>query len=285
MAISAGADWPQDDRGVAYGDGLFETVLLRDGEPQLWSRHLARLERGCHVLGLPLPPRAEIERPLQEATSGLQVLKLILTRGSGGRGYRPPTPPSPRLRWWLSPFVPPFDQWRDGIRIRQCRLRLGIQPALAGIKHLNRLENVLARAEWSDPDIAEGLLCDSEGRLVEATCMNLVWRRQGRLETPRLDRCGVAGTLRDALRARLPIHEVEADAEVLEGVEALWLGNSLQGLLPVTRLDTVDGRVRREWCLSADHLALQAEAHALLGYRDDPADPFPPVHRSPRAHE
>lgn len=284
MEVSGRADWPLEDRGVAYGDGLFETVLLRDGEPQLWSRHLARLERGCRVLGLPVPSRHDIERPLHEAASGLQVLKLVLTRGSGGRGYRPPMPASPHLRWWLSPFAPPSGHWRDGIRIRQCRLRLGIQPALAGIKHLNRLENVLARAEWSDPDIAEGLLCDTDGRLVEATCMNLIWRRQGRLETPRLDRCGVAGTLRDALRARLSIHEVEAGDEVLDGVEALWLGNSLQGLLPVTRLDTADGRVRREWPLSPVHRALQAEALALLGYQDDP-DPFPPVHGSPRAHE
>jgi len=258
--------WPLDDRGPAYGDGLFETVLVGDGEPRLWAEHLARLERGCGVLGLPVPARAELERPLAEAGPGWQVLKLILTRGSGGRGYRLPPDPAPRLRWQLNPFSPPVGFWQEGVRVRHCHLSLAIQPALAGIKHLNRLENVLARAEWSDDETAEGLLRDTRGRLVEATCMNLFWQRDGCLETPRLHRCGVAGTLRQALMARLSIHEVDAGPEVLHEAQALWLGNSLQGLWPVTRLDDVDGRSLAGWAITPDHRALQAEAHALLGY-------------------
>lgn len=265
-AARAPNGWPLDDRGPAYGDGLFETVLLRDGEPRLWAEHLARLTRGCRVLGIPLPTLAELERPLGEAGEGLAVLKLILTRGSGGRGYLPPAEPEPRLRWQLLPFSPAAERWEAGVRVRHCRLRLGLQPALAGLKHLNRLENVLARAEWSDADTAEGLLCDSEGCLVEATGMNLFWRRDGRLETPRLDRCGVAGTLREALLARLPIHEVDARPETLGSVEALWLGNSVQGLWPVIRLDDARGRALRHWTITPDHRALQAEAHDLLGH-------------------
>ncbi|MGM0638724.1 MAG: aminodeoxychorismate lyase, partial [Pseudomonadota bacterium] len=190
------AAWPLDDRGAAYGDGLFETILLRDGRPLLWDEHLSRLVRGCHALAMPMPAEHELAAPLAEAGNGLQVLKLTLTRGSGGRGYRPPVSPVPRLRWQFAAFAPAEAHWQQGVRVRHCRLRLGLQPALAGLKHLNRLESVLARAEWNDEDIAEGLLCDSDGRLVEATAMNLVWQRAGRLETPRLDRCGVAGTLR-----------------------------------------------------------------------------------------
>lgn len=258
--------WPLDDRGAAYGDGLFETVLVRDGEPSLWEFHLARLARGCAALGLPPPARAELERPLAEAGQGLAVLKLVWTRGSGGRGYRAPAAPSPRLRWQLAPFAPSEERWAQGVRVRHCRLRLGIQPALAGLKHLNRLENVLARAEWDDDGVAEGLLCDSDGRLVEATAMNLFWRREGRLETPRLDRCGVAGTLRAALLERLPIRVVEATPEVLERAEAVWLGNSVQGIWPVSRLDDAEGRELRRWSPGADHRSLQAEGHALLGY-------------------
>lgn len=258
--------WPLDDRGAAYGDGLFETVLLRDGRPLLWDEHLARLVRGCHALGIPMPAERELAAPLAEAGPGLVVLKLILTRGSGGRGYRPPASPEPRLRWQLATFAPAQSHWREGVRVRHCRLRLGIQPALAGLKHLNRLENVLARSEWDDETVAEGLLCDSDGRLVEATAMNLFWQRDGRLETPRLDRCGVAGTLREALRERLSIAEVEAGPEALIAAEAVWLGNSVQGVWPVVRLDDADGVERQRWSLAPLHRGFQAEAHRLLGY-------------------
>ncbi len=258
--------WPLDDRGVAYGDGLFETVLLRNGRPLLWDEHLSRLVRGCHVLGIPMPAEHELAAPLAEAGSGLEVLKLMLTRGSGGRGYRPPVSPAPRLRWQLAAFAPAEARWRQGVRVRHCRLRLGLQPVLAGLKHLNRIENVLARAEWDDEDIAEGLLCDSDGRLVEATAMNLFWRRAGRLETPRLDRCGVAGALRAALMERMEIHEVDIHPDEFEAAEAVWLGNSVQGVWPVVRLDDGAGIERRRWSLSPLHRTFQAEAHRLLDY-------------------
>jgi 4-amino-4-deoxychorismate lyase len=258
--------WPLDDRGAAYGDGLFETVLVRDGRPLLWDEHLARLARGCHALGIPLPAEHDLAAALAGAGPGLEVLKLTLTRGSGGRGYRPPAAPLPRLRWQLAAFAPAEARWREGVRVRHCRLRLGLQPALAGLKHLNRLENVLARAEWDDEAVAEGLLCDSDGRLVEATAMNLFWQREGRLETPRLDRCGVAGTLREALMERLEIQEVDTRPEELEAAEAVWLGNSVQGVWPVARLDDTAGACVRRWSLAPLHRAFQAEAHRLLGY-------------------
>lgn len=264
--MSEQAAWPLDDRGAAYGDGLFETILVRGGRPLLWDEHLARLARGCHVLGIPMPAEHDLAAPLAEAGPGLEVLKLTLTRGSGGRGYRPPAAPEPRLRWQLADFAPAESRWQTGVRVRHCRLRLASQPLLAGIKHLNRLENVLARAEWNDDAIAEGLLRDDAGRLVEATAMNLFWQRAGRLETPRLARCGVAGTLREALISRLDIHEVEAGDEALTNAEAVWLGNSVQGVWPVVCLDDAAGVERRRWSLGVTHRTFQTEAHALLGY-------------------
>ncbi|MDR5868249.1 aminodeoxychorismate lyase [Halomonas koreensis] len=260
---------PFDDRGLAYGDGLFETVLVRDGVPCLWDEHLARLARGAAALGIPMPSREILEALPPRAGDGLAVLKLVLTRGSGGRGYLPPAPAEPRLRWRAAPFAPAAERWREGVRVRHCRLRLGVQPALAGLKHLNRLENVLARAEWSAPDIAEGVLCDAEGRLVEATCMNLFWWRDGAWWTPRLDRCGVAGTLREALLARGEIRETAAGPEALDAAEAICLGNSVQGLWPVVRLDDAEGRPRGRWPIGARHRMLQARAHDLLGYPVD----------------
>lgn len=257
---------PFDDRGLAYGDGLFETVLVRDGMPLLWSQHKARFRRGCTVLGIVCPSEAELNALPASAGPGLKVLKLILTRGSGGRGYGVPAISQPRLRWRLTDFTVPSHSWDKGVRVRLCRLQLSIQPLLAGLKHLNRLENVLARSEWSDPKVAEGLLCDSRDNLIEATAMNLFWLRHGRLETPRLDTSGVAGTLRAALMRRLPIAEVAVGKEVLNEAECVWLGNSIQGLWPVVRLDTSDGSPQRSWVLGASHRTLQREAHELLGY-------------------
>nr|WP_183389775.1 aminodeoxychorismate lyase [Halomonas organivorans] len=270
--MSPGEGVPFDDRGLAYGDGLFETVLVRDGEPLLWDEHMARLARGAAVLGIPMPTRATLEALPARAGKGLAVLKLMLTRGSGGRGYLAPEAPEPRLRWQAAPFAPNEARWRQGVAVRHCRLRLGIQPVLAGLKHLNRLENVLARAEWSDPEIAEGLLCDVEGRLVEATCMNLFWWRGGAWHTPSLERCGVAGTLREALLARLDIRVVAAEPGALADAEAVCLANSVQGLWPVVRLDDAEGRCLSRWAVNDRHRALQAEAHALLGHPRHPHD-------------
>lgn len=260
--------WPLDDRGAAYGDGLFETVLVRDGQPQLWLAHLGRLHRGCAVLGIPPPEPDALERLLMGAPAGLQVLKLVLTRGSGGRGYRPPQPAEPRLRHQWLPFAPNTRRWAEGVRVRLCHLRLGIQPLLAGLKHLNRLENVMARAEWDDDATAEGLLMDSDGRLVEATAMNLFWQRGDRLETPWLGRCGVAGTLRDTLLERLDIVEVDAGVDTLVSANAAWIGNSVQGVWPVQRLDDAEGAALARWPLSHVHRDFQAQAHALLGFNN-----------------
>ncbi|WP_111412375.1 aminodeoxychorismate lyase [Billgrantia lactosivorans] len=257
---------PVDDRGLAYGDGLFETVLVRDGEPLLWARHMARLAWGCRTLGIAMPASTVLDGLPGQAGAGLRVLKLIVTRGSGGRGYLAPSSAEPRLLWQVDDFTPQAQRWESGVRVRHCRLALGIQPALAGLKHLNRLENVLARGEWDDPEVAEGLLRDSRGNLVEATCMNLFWRRHGRLETPRLDGSGVAGTLRAALLERLEISEVARGPEALVDAEAVWLGNSVQGVWPVVRLDDAEGSPLGSWRLGRAHRAFQDEAHALLGY-------------------
>ncbi|MEC9482716.1 MAG: aminotransferase class IV, partial [Halomonas sp.] len=197
---------------------------------------------------------------------GLHVLKLILTRGSGGRGYCAPATSEPRLLWKSAPFSPHPRRWQEGVQVRLCELRLGIQPRLAGLKHLNRLENVLARQEWDDDRIAEGLLCDTEDRLVETTSMNLFWLREGRFETPRLDRCGVAGTLRAALQEIMPIAEVSHGMEALGEAQALWLGNSVQGVWPVASVESADGMLLHTWNPSDHSRDFQNIANELLGY-------------------
>ncbi len=228
-----------DDRGLAYGDGVFETLWVDGGRPRLWAFHQARLEEGCRRLALPLPDAALLREEIGLLTHALPqaAVRLSLTRGSGPRGYAPPTPPVVRRILSAAPMpaqAPPG----AGLQLRTCAMRWAIQPRLAGIKHLNRLEQVLARAEWSDPQIGEGIMLDMDGRVVSATAANLFAVIDGRCLTPPLERCGVAGTARAWLLARFPAMVVaDFRPEDLAGASEIFLSSSLRGVLPVVALD------------------------------------------------
>lgn len=225
------------DRGLLYGDGLFETVRVVDGEAPLWARHMARLAEGCARLGLPAPDTATLGAEVRAVTDGMSaaVVRITLSRGEGARGYAPPADVQP-TRVVVAHPMPALDPRlaSDGVRMRICDLRLAEQPRLAGIKHLNRLEQVLARAEWNDPEIAEGLLLDAAGRVVCATMANVFAVIDGTLVTPALKRCGVAGVARAEVLATRPgaqVRDVRLD-ELIEASE-LFLTSSVRGILPV----------------------------------------------------
>ncbi|KRD74648.1 aminodeoxychorismate lyase [Lysobacter sp. Root983] len=229
---------PLLDRGYAYGDGLFETLRAHRGQLPWWDAHWRRLNRGAARLRLPLPRpdyvRAEAERLLDGADA---VLKLIVSRGAGGRGYAPPTDAPPT--WLLSthPLPPPAPA--EGLRLRWCETRLATPSALAGLKHCNRLEQVLARAEWDAAEIHEGLMRDGEGAVVCATAANLFVLREGRWWTPSVDRCGVAGVCREQVLAILGEAAAETatlSQDALESADAVFLCNAVRGILPVARL-------------------------------------------------
>jgi len=225
------------DRGLSYGDGLFETICFVDEVAPLWSRHMQRMQLGCERLGLPMPDAALIWREAMVVTCGLSqsVLRITFTRGVGERGYAWPAALQPTRIVAAFPMPPlTVDAYTQGIRVHPCETRLAEQPLLAGIKHLNRLEQVLARAEWSDPAIAEGLLCDAHGRVISATAANLFAVIGGVLVTPALDRCGVAGVARAELLAVLPQTQV-CDLSMKECLQAseLFLSSSIRGILPV----------------------------------------------------
>ncbi|KFN41233.1 aminodeoxychorismate lyase [Arenimonas oryziterrae] len=225
-----------DDRGLNYGDGLFETILVHAGEPVWWPEHWRRLAYGAQRLGIPLPEEAPLLAEARSLCAGQDraVLKLVLTRGSGGRGYAPPADPRPTCVLSLHPLPPPAPAH---IALRWCDTPMAVQPALAGIKHLNRLENVLARSEWSDPDIFEGLLCDTAGRVVCATAANVFARIDGIWRTPDLALAGVAGIARDWLLAHEDRMEVTVmGRETVESADAVFLCNAVRGILPVARL-------------------------------------------------
>jgi len=234
---------PVTDRGLAYGDGLFETLAVRKGVALFWDRHMARLSEGCARLGLPMPDTGLLAREAHTilASGDQGALKLILTRGSGPRGYRAaPNPQCTRILMGLEDARPPADWQMQGVDVRICRTRLARNPALAGMKHLNRLEQVLARAEWQD-EFQEGIMLDTEGHVVEGTMSNLFMIRDGQLATPLLDQCGVAGITRarvmEAARGLgIPVRECLLREAALHAAQGLFLTNTLIGLCPVRSL-------------------------------------------------
>ncbi|ABI56767.1 aminodeoxychorismate lyase [Alkalilimnicola ehrlichii MLHE-1] len=240
-----------NDRGLAYGDGLFETIAVVAGRPRLWEAHLDRLRAGCARLQLPEPPAEPLWREARalcrQQPTGHGLLKLLYTRGSGGRGYAPPAEPEGTRILTLHPWPDwPETHWRNGIELFLCQTRLARQPLLAGLKHLNRLEQVLARSEWSDERWAEGLVRDGEGWLIEGTASNLFGVAGETLITPPLDDCGVAGVMRRNImllsdELQIPYEVTPVDPNALRGMDEVFVSNSLAGIWPVRGLS--DGTV------------------------------------------
>ncbi len=259
--------WIQhSDRGLQYGDGLFETIEILHGKPRFLALHLQRLQIGCERLLLPLPDLVDLSEQIRRRASGCAhgILKLILTRGSGGRGYRLPRPSNTTGILILHPYpVYPENYAEVGVNIRFCDLRLGCNPRLAGVKHLNRLEQVLARAEWNDADIQEGLLLDFQDNVIEGTMSNIFIVKSGRLMTPLLNMAGVDGVVRQVIRKlceqlSMSCLEGNLSKQALLSADELFITNSVIGIWPVKKLQHQDykiGSVTRQ---------LQAQYQQLL---------------------
>ncbi|GAB2548615.1 aminodeoxychorismate lyase [Rhodanobacter koreensis] len=231
---------PALDRGLAYGDGLFESIRFVAGVAPLWTRHMQRLTESCERLRIPAPDTEQLRSEAATVSHGMpqSVVRITVTRGIGERGYALPVPPQPMRV--VAAFVPPpvaSEAYAHGVHLRVCATRLAEQPLLAGMKHLNRLEQVLARAEWDDPSIADGVLCDSHGCVVSTTMANLFAVVDGVLLTPALDRCGVAGVARAEVLATYPQVRVgELTLDTLSGASEVFLSSSVRGILPVCSL-------------------------------------------------
>jgi 4-amino-4-deoxychorismate lyase len=228
-----------DDRGLQYGDGLFETMSAQDGRVRHFERHMERLAEGGRRLGLPVPDPNLVAAECERALAGLGAgsVKLMVTRGPGPRSYRPPADPAV-TRIVVSSAPKPRNDPEEGIVVRLCDTPLGLNPRLAGIKHLNRLEQVLACAEWDDPAIAEGLMSSVDGRIVCATAANVFLVREGRLLTPAIRDCGVAGVMRGVVLAAA--REAGIDSEILDvrlmdfsAADEVFLTNAITGVRPV----------------------------------------------------
>ncbi len=233
-----------EDRGLAYGDGVFRTLRVRRSTPLCWQRHYQKLQYDCDAIKISCPPSTTLLKELQSLSEARVecVAKIVVTRGKGARGYAiPPGGSATRIvsTGPLPNYNPEF--FLAGVSLHVCRIKFGHQKFLAGIKHLNRLENVIAATECSEAGTPEGLLEDEQGFVVSGTRSNLFVWREGVLRTPDVSLCGVAGVQRDRVMDWAGRHDIPCKIERMRMDELLvadelFVVNSVFGLWPIREL-------------------------------------------------
>lgn len=233
------------DRGMQYGDGLFETIAIRNGEPRLWDYHMDRLAKGCELLNIRKPPDAELTAGVLDALhqsntpTAYSVAKIIVTAGTGLRGYGRALAETPTVLFGAFPALPPpVESYRDGLQAALCQTRLAINSPAAGLKTLNRLEQVLARSEFVATGEFEGLTMDADDDIICGTMSNVFFVTNNSISTPSLARCGVDGVMRrhviETLRAQGIDTQIQAINLVdLKNVDEVFISNSQFGVMPV----------------------------------------------------
>jgi 4-amino-4-deoxychorismate lyase len=240
-----GETLPADDRGLHYGDGLFETIGVRVGIARFLDAHLARLTAGCTRLGIRFDAMAELRMEIRTAVAlapPRALLKIIVTRGSAvRRGYAPQGTESARrlLSLWPEAGLP--GSIADGVVLHRSTLSLADNAALAGIKHLSRLENVMAAAEATAAGAFEALLCNGSGQVISGAMSNVFLVRSGRILTPRLDRSGVAGIMRGVVLRECGMLGITAEdgrvtLDALLAADEVFITNARLGVVPVLRV-------------------------------------------------
>lgn len=229
------------DRGLHYGDGVFRTVRVVSGDPRCWPFHLERLARDCRQLDLPCPAEADLNADFGAlfGTAGDGMAKIVVTRGVGGRGYAPPdraTPSRLVLRYPAPAY--PTEHAETGVAVGVAETHLARQPALAGAKHLNRLEQVLARRECETRGWPEALMRTDDDRVISGTMSNLFAVRDGEVLTPRIHDAGVAGATRACLLAGLAgqgltVRETDLSLADVQGADEVFFCNSAMPVWPV----------------------------------------------------
>lgn len=235
------AHLPASDRAIQFGDGCFTTARIAGGKVCLLDAHLQRMQMACEKLFIPFTQwetlRCEMAELARDNERG--VLKVIISRGSGGRGYSAADCLQPVRILSVSAYPAHYDRWRtEGIALELSPVRLGRNPQLAGIKHLNRLEQVLIRAHLEQTDADEALVLDSEGLVTECCAANLFWRQGQDVFTPQLDQAGVNGLMRQFCLQQLAhsgfrVVEVHAPEAALANADEMVVCNALMPIVPV----------------------------------------------------
>jgi 4-amino-4-deoxychorismate lyase len=243
---------PADDRGLQYGDGVFETLLVRERKVRFLDAHLARLANGLARLHISFEAwdelRADLDRAAKQAPA-LAVLKIIVTRGTGPRrGYSPRGCTTARRIVMAFATEPPPDL-ESGVDLRIATIRLASQPVLAGLKHLNRLENVLAAMEPAHDAHFESLLLASSGDLVGGTMSNVFAVQRNTISTPPIVEAGVAGimravVLRESAGLGFTAEERRLTIAELTSADEVFITNVRLGVVPARRLGEHAFRMR-----------------------------------------
>ncbi len=229
------------DRAISYGDGLFETIALTDGAPHQWGRHYRRLQRGAERLWIDCPAETIWHRDLarireRSPIPRRAILKLILSRGEGKRGYAPPSNHQPTRIVQITEWPEASARNNAGeFTIIECTMRVGLNVALAGIKHLNRLEQVLGAREVAIAGANEGIMFDLTDRAIAGTRSNLFVVHGDQIRTPLVSAAGVAGIMREivleeASIAGLNLKEVALGRAELTAAQEIFFTNSLWGV-------------------------------------------------------
>lgn len=255
------------DRGFAYGDGVFRTMKMVQGLPEKWPLHYQKLVADCAVINIVCPSAEILMSDLQQLFTPNDLLeypfavaKIIITRGEGNRGYAPPAITAPTRVVIKSPMPEyPPERFNEGIHLIVCETRLAAQPILAGIKHLNRLENVLARMEWAETHIgngiADGIMLDTQGNVIECTAANIFARFGDKLITPSLAECGIGGITRQRIiniahLLGLTIVIEIINLEMLYSADEVIICNSLYSAWQVKTVQGKSG-VNKSWPIGA----------------------------------
>ncbi len=233
------------DRGLQFGDGCFTTARVRQGGIIWQKQHLERLQTTCQRLKITGVDWPKLSAEMQQLAALQQegALKVIITRGTGRRGYSSGKDDLPNRILSCSGYPAHYDEWRKkGVHLRQASISLAITPLLAGLKHLNRLEQVLIRAELDAHGAEEALVLDTDGRVVECCAANLFWRKGTKLFTPDLSYCGVEGVARNQLlmwaeKRGYSIAIVREFPEILAEADEVLICNALMPVLPVRRIE------------------------------------------------
>jgi 4-amino-4-deoxychorismate lyase len=228
------------DRGLAFGDGTFTTAKIVNGEICWLSAHLHRLSRACQALLIAPPDMNKLSIYLQQQARpyALAVLKVIITSGIGGRGYARASNMAATTVVTISEFPTHYLTWQQqGIRLGISEQRLSVGPMLAGIKHLNRLEQVLIKQELASTTFDDLLVANYHGYMLETSCANVFWWQDEQLCTADVSESGINGLVRQRILQQYPdIKQVNLTHAQIPQVQAMFICNSLMGIIAVNQL-------------------------------------------------
>lgn len=261
-----------NDRGLQYSDGLFETIACVEGKLQFWDDHIDRMNAGAQLLSIDAPSKSTLLDDIDKLIDnkhGKFVVKILLTRGygnsSGDRGYKHPAVQKPNRIVMISDWPVHADTKTDA-HLCFCKHPVSSNPKLSGLKHLGRLDNVIARNEWKD-EFHEGLMSDINGNIIEGTMSNVFGIRDGQLYTPLLDESGVNGVIRShiieiAKQINIPVLISRLSKNDIYNMDEVFITNSIIGIWPVSTINDANFKPGKSIDIFCDELHKRIEAHA-----------------------